>query len=147
MVNGFNATHIRCQTKANLLKWQTEPFKVSSPLLYYRLSLFCLCKDSPGAWMFHGHPAACFPLLRFSLCLSSPRKLKLHNCTHSHSATIIRQLFCLEDSIIPFSGISSSIIILIIAFDPKKWSDEFESDGYQFVCNKFLSFQKNLTSL
>lgn len=33
----------------------------------------------------------------------------------------IRQLFCLEDSILPFSGISSSIIILIIAFDPKNY--------------------------
>lgn len=33
----------------------------------------------------------------------------------------IRQLFCLDDSIIPFSGISISIIILIIAFDPKNY--------------------------
>lgn len=55
------------------------------------------------------------------------------NCTRLHCATVviachsrgegqhIRQLFCLEDSIIPFSGISSSIIILIIAFDPQNY--------------------------
>lgn len=119
------------QTPANLIKGQTEPLKVLCSLLHYWLSLLSLCKESPGAWMFHGHPAACFPLLRFSHSLPSPRKLQLRCQLHSltlcyrHHQPLaaerrhIRQLFCLDDSIIPFSGISITIIILIIVFDPK----------------------------
>lgn len=96
--------------------------------------------------MFHGHPPVCYSLLRFSLSPSSPRKLKLHRQLHSltlccrhHQPLVelggreevlyggggvvverkqhIRQLFCLDDSIISFSGIRISIIILIIAFE------------------------------
>lgn len=32
----------------------------------------------------------------------------------------MRQLFCIDDSIIPFSGISTGIIVLITVFDQKK---------------------------
>lgn len=41
----------------------------------------------------------------------------------------IRQLFCFDDSIILFSGISIGIIVLIPAFDPKKITNKFKTDA------------------
>lgn len=116
--------------------------------------------------MFHGHPAACFPSLRFSLSPSSQRKLKklccqLHSltlCYRHHQPLVVaaaaaaavvggrqhtRQLFCLDDSIISFSGISISIIILIIAFDPRNYQTSLKLMTISLSASNSRAFKKN----
>lgn len=123
-ISAFNAVYIRSHTNANLIKGQTELFTSLVAQLALLMQRVPRCMNV--SWP---------PLLPASLCSdsvfppSSLRKLKLH--CQLHSLTLCyrhqqpggeggrRQLFCLDDSIIPFSGISISIIILIIAFDPK----------------------------
>lgn len=55
----------------------------------------------------------------------------------------IRQLFCLEDSFIPFSGISSSIIILIIAFDPKNYQTSLKLMTISLSATNSWAFTKS----
>lgn len=112
--------------------------------------------------MFHGHPAASLTPLRLSRSSTFPEEAPAPlsialTCTRLPSSSAIsrrrgggeriRQLFCFDDSIIPFSGISISIIILIIAFDTKNYQTSLKSDVYQPVCGEFLSFPRDPTSL
>lgn len=53
-----------------------------------------------------------------------------------------RQLFCLDDSIIPFSGISISIIILIIAFDPRNYQTSLKLMTISLSASNSRAFKK-----
>lgn len=91
--------------------------------------------------MFHGHPA----LLGFSHFPDLPEEAQpplsaALACTPLLSSSAIsggetrhmRQLFCFDDSISPFSGISTGIIVLIAVFDQnKKIPNKFKTGAFQ----------------
>lgn len=140
----FNAISIRSQTETNLIKRTNRAIK--SPLLFTSLlAQFALLMQRVPRCMNVSWPPCCLlhsaQVLPFS---PSPRNLKIHCQLHSltlcynhhHQPLKEKQLFCLDDSIFPFGGIS--IIILITAFDP----NNTETDVYPSVCHEFLSFKK-----